>query len=163
MRPDLDTYYLNIAHAVSLRGTCTRRRVGCVLVNKRGRTLAEGYNGVAAGEKHCIDHPCPGAEAPSGQGLDLCQAIHAEQNAVAICSDIYAVGTCYCTASPCVSCTKLLLGTSCQKIVFIERYPHHEAEELWARTGRLWLHKPLQVTHHIGEDNRLQIRSMVGQ
>lgn len=81
---------------------------------------------------------CSGAEAPSGQSLDSCQAIHAEQNALLQCRDIYAIDTAYVTASPCITCTKLLLNTSCRRIVFKELYSHSQSETLWTGTGRVW-------------------------
>jgi len=82
-RPTQDEYFLKMAELVSTRATCARRKVGCVLVNSRKHILATGYNGVASGMPHCIDEPCPGANYPSGEGLDKCEAIHAEQNAFA--------------------------------------------------------------------------------
>lgn len=81
---------------------------------------------------------CSGAEAPSGQSLDSCQAIHAEQNALLQCRDVYAIDTAYVTASPCVTCCKLLLNTSCKRIVFKEEYPHGQSEALWTGAGRVW-------------------------
>jgi len=83
---------------------------------------------------------CSGAEAPSGQSLDACQAIHAEQNALLQCRDVYAIDTAYVTASPCVTCCKLLLNTSCRRIVFKEAYPHNQSEGLWTGAGRVWEH-----------------------
>jgi deoxycytidylate deaminase len=44
------------------------------------------------------------------------------------------------TASPCVTCCKLLLNTSCERIVFAEVYPHSEAQRLWETAGRVWTH-----------------------
>ena len=85
-----------------------------------------------------LAHACAGAEAPSGQQLDACQAIHAEQNAMLQCRDVYAIHTAYVTASPCITCCKLLLNTSCQRIVFLEAYPHPAAEALWLSAGRRW-------------------------
>ena len=161
-RPDKDTYFLRMAQLVASRSTCLRRSVGCVLVNERGHVLATGYNGVAAGMPHCNElittelkatytyltigfktekcephypHACPGAQSPSGTNLDGCQAIHAEQNALLQCRDTFEIYTCYCTASPCLTCTKLLMNTSCKRIVFIEEYPHEEARILWQRKG----------------------------
>lgn len=83
-------------------------------------------------------HACPGAHSASGTNLDACQAIHAEQNALLQCRDVYAIHTCYVTASPCITCVKLLLNTSCEKIVFVEEYPHKAAQELWVQAGREW-------------------------
>lgn len=85
------------------------------------------------------DHACPGAQSPSGTNLDGCQAIHAEQNALLQCRDVYAIDTCYVTASPCMTCTKLLLNTSCETIMFVQEYPHPEAKQLWESAGRNWL------------------------
>lgn len=139
MRPDLDTYFMSMAVLVASRATCPRRKVGSVLINTRGHVLATGYNGVAAGQTHCIDKPCTGANLPSGQGLDKCQALHGEQNALLQCRDVYQIDTAYVTASPCITCTKLFLNTSCRRIVFLDEYPHSDAKDLWVASGRDWV------------------------
>jgi dCMP deaminase len=148
MRPSRDEWALKLALLTAQRTTCRRRAVGCVLLNARGHVLATGYNGVAAGLPHCnhydpffetgFPHACSGANSPSGTNLDGCQAIHAEQNALLQCRDMYAIHTCYVTASPCMTCVKLLLNTSCERIVFVEEYPHSAARELWTGAGRAW-------------------------
>lgn len=139
MRPSKDEYFMSMAFLASTRGTCARRRVGCVLINARGHVLSTGYNGPAAGLPHCIDHPCDGACAPSGTKLDACEALHAEQNALLQCRDPYQIHTAYVTASPCVTCTKLFMNTSCERIVFLEEYPHPAAQTLWETMGgRTW-------------------------
>ena len=167
MRPSRDSVYLKIAELIATRGTCARRQVGCVLVDKRGRILATGYNGVASGRPHCsdvvmVDNPalvdgtgarrpaehwepvqvphrpnaCPGAGAASGQALDQCEAIHAEQNAILLLGNPYVVDTAYVTATPCTECMKLLLGTSCRRIVAGKYYPHGQALKWWSDAGR---------------------------
>jgi len=141
MRPTRDEVYLRMAELVSERATCLRRRVGCVLVDQQGIILATGYNGVAAGRPHCNEgHPCDGANLPSGQGLDQCQALHAEQNALIQLREPQRVHSAYVTTSPCITCTKMLLGTSCQRIVFNQEYPHSEAQTWWKAAGRKWIH-----------------------
>lgn len=147
MRPTIHTWAMNIVKENAKRSTCLRRQVGCVLLNKRNHILATGYNGVAAGLPHCNDveyttgrHPfaCSGAESPSGTNLDGCEAIHAEQNALLQCRDVYEIQSCYVTCSPCMTCTKLLLNTSCENIYFMQDYTHTEAMELWTKAGRGW-------------------------
>lgn len=184
-----DQWAMELAKITSLRSTCSRRRVGCVLLNGRGHVIATGYNGVAAGLPHCNEvkqipvyhtdprvldlgevwqfgevrttkfnkefldgegneqcvgfeyshpHACTGADSPSGTNLDACQAIHAEQNALLQCRDVYEIETAYVTASPCVTCTKLLLNTACKRIVYMHEYPHAAACEIWQKTGRIW-------------------------
>ena len=129
-----------MAGLLALRATCHRRGVGCVLVDEDGYVLATGYNGVASGMPHCSEgFKCEAASAPSGTNLDGCEAIHAEQNAIMRVADIRRVHTCYVTVSPCMTCTKLLLGTGCKRIKFQDEYPHAAAaRELWTRAGRAW-------------------------
>jgi dCMP deaminase len=128
-----DWYFLKMANLASERATCKRRKVGCILVNSKKHVIATGYNGVAAGQEHCIDNPCEGAQLKSGEGLDKCEAIHAEQNALLQCRDVYDIQTVYCTLSPCIHCLKLLLNTSAQRIVFMEKYVDAD------RLGDFWL------------------------
>lgn len=144
-RIDCDDYFSLIAAVVGRRSTCSRRRVGCVLVDIHGHIIATGYNGVPKNFPHCIDHPCPGANCPSGTGLELCEAIHAEANALLQCSDVFKIVSAYVTASPCVHCVKLLLNTSCQEIVFAEEYPHTDSRDLWIRGGRIWRQHSLDI------------------
>lgn len=142
MRPSKEEYFIQMAALVAERSTCARRSVGCVLVDTRGHVLSTGYNGRPAGWAHCNEgHPCVGADAPSGTGLGNCEAIHAEQNALLQCPDVHKIADCYVTTSPCIHCVKLLLNTSCRRILFAEDYAHAEiARELWYRNpGRDWI------------------------
>lgn len=82
-------------------------------------------------------HACSSADAPSGEGLDKCEAIHAEQNALLQCRDAWAIHTCYVTTFPCMTCLKLLLNTSCSRIVYVENYAHPDAQRLWRESGRV--------------------------
>lgn len=128
---------MEIAEVTAKRATCARRRVGAVIVDHRGYILSAGYNGLPAGFPHCIEKPCEGAHYPSGQGLDLCQSLHAEQNAIARLREPFEAETLYCTTAPCISCTKLALATSIKRIVFKSDYPS-SGRELWLATGREW-------------------------
>lgn len=167
MRITKDDWAMQLALTTAQRSTCCRRKVGAVLLNHAGHVLATGYNGVAAGLPHCNElgvkqtgrqffgqqqaiakldpadpksypHACSGAFSPSGTNLDGCEAIHAEQNALLQCKDVREIHTCFCTASPCITCTKLLLNTGCLRIAFLEEYPHPAAGDLWRRAGRVW-------------------------
>ena len=141
LRPTKDQYFLMLAVATAARATCAGKRVGCLLVDEDDRIIATGYNGVPSGLVHCSESPCPGVE--QGTGLySKCQAIHAEQNAVARCLRPHAVVTAYCTLSPCTECAKLLLATSCRRVIFCEEHPAStpEARDLWKQAGGVWLH-----------------------
>lgn len=129
LRLDNSSYFMSMAWLASLRGTCPRRQVGAILVNKRKHIIATGYNGPAAGVPHCLDtggehdRRCRGADAPSGTGLDLCEAIHAEMNALLQCKDVHDIEAIYTTAAPCPHCLKLLMNTSCKTVYFHQEYP----------------------------------------
>lgn len=126
--------FMSIAQTLSERSTCVRRGVGCVLVDRHGRVLATGYNGVPSGAVHCIEDPCSGANSVSGTNLDGCLAIHAEQNALLQCSNVLDIHVCYTTLSPCITCIKLLLNTSCQQIVYSEAYADFQTVfGIWTR------------------------------
>jgi len=128
---------MELAEVTAKRATCPRRQVGAVILDKRGYILSTGYNGLPSGFRHCIDEPCEGANKPSGTGLDLCQALHAEQNAVARLKEPFEADCMYVTTAPCVSCTKLVLATGIKRIVFKSDYPS-SGKELWERAGREW-------------------------
>ena len=143
MRISKHQWAMRLAQVTSLRSTCARRSVGCILTNERGHVLSTGYNGVAIGMPHCNDpsgfYLCSGTCSESGKNLDACRALHAEQNALLQCPDVFKIHSAYVTASPCITCTKLLLNTSCKNVYYYNEYPHQEARELWESSGRLWI------------------------
>lgn len=118
-----DDYFMGVAHMVARRSTCVRRRVGCLVLNNSYHIVATGYNGVPRGLPHCIDHPCEGASYPSGSGLDKCQAVHAEANALLQTPSILHVAVIYCTSKPCIHCLKLIMNTTCTEVVYDQDYP----------------------------------------
>lgn len=137
-----DKVWLEVAKAQTQLSTCVRRQVGCVFLSQQGHVLATGYNGVAPDVPHCTDCPCEGAGYPSGEGLDKCEAIHAEQNALVQCTRPQDVHTVYCTDAPCMHCVKMLATTGAQRIVFMRDYPHPKAKQYWESLGRTWERAP---------------------
>lgn len=135
-RPTIDEYFIIQAMHASSRGSCIRRKVGCVLVNERNHVLATGYNGLPSGLTNCTENPCAGAYAPSGTNLAACGATHSEKNALLQCPNIFQISTAYVTASPCIHCISDLLKTNCQRIVYLQKYPHNESFDLWQNDGR---------------------------
>ena len=136
MRPTIEAWGLDLAEVVAMRGTCGRRQVGCVLLNAQGHVLATGYNGPARGTPNCGDDvhgtSCHGVGYASGQGLEVCQAVHAEQNALMQCADIGRIATICVTDSPCLHCVKMLMNTGAAKIVFRRPYAdHHDVAKRW--------------------------------
>ena len=92
MRPSKDTYYLDIALAVSKRSTCLRRHYGCVIV-KDEIIIATGYNGNPRKEENCCDcGVCKRADAERYSDYENCNAVHAEQNALIAASRDRLIG-----------------------------------------------------------------------
>jgi dCMP deaminase len=115
-RLDVDNYFLQMSSLVAERATCRRRKVGCVLVDSKNHIVATGYNGVPTHFPHCLDNPCEGANEPSGESLDKCLAVHAEQNALLqLRSNDYL--TAYLTVTPCTTCAKMIANSSIRRIV----------------------------------------------
>lgn len=82
IRPSKDTYYLDIALAVSKRGACLKRHYGCVIV-KDDIIVATGYNGSPRGQENCCDRgTCKRANAERYTSYEQCDSVHAEQNAL---------------------------------------------------------------------------------
>ena len=150
-RPPADFYFLRMAKLVSERGTCARRKVGCIFVNKKNHVIATGYNGNPSGFIHCINKPCQGANSPRGEDLDKCEAIHAEQNALLQCKNVYEIDRVYTTLEPCIHCVKLLLNTSANQIIFGEKYVHEKARELWEKSQRNYTY--INLKYLIGKIN----------
>ncbi len=77
-------YYLDIAEAVTLRGTCLRKKFGAIIV-KDDVIISTGYNGAPRGRQNCCDiGTCLRDEMniPRGERYELCRSVHAEANAI---------------------------------------------------------------------------------
>ncbi|MDD2225356.1 MAG: dCMP deaminase family protein [Candidatus Shapirobacteria bacterium] len=120
-RPSWDEYFIKIAALVSERSTCLRHHVGAIIVKDR-RILTTGYNGAPAGTKDCLELGCLRNQLgiPSGERVEICRAIHGEQNAIIQAAkygqDIQGA-TMYCTHSPCIICTKMLINAGIKRLV----------------------------------------------
>ena len=83
-RPTKDEYFLGIAEAVAKRSTCIRRQYGAVIV-KNDVIVSTGYNGSPRNAVNCCDiGNCWREEnnVPHGERYEMCQAVHAEMNAI---------------------------------------------------------------------------------
>lgn len=128
-RPDLDTYYLNIAKVVSERSTCLKKHYGAVLV-KNGEIISTGYNNPPRGEPHCSQCTKTCTEATEVAYLS-CPSVHAEQNAIIsaartemLGADLYLAGYSVktgdpveCEAWPCEICLRLIKNTGISRII----------------------------------------------
>ena len=134
MRPEWDDYFIEIAKVVSSRSTCLRRKYGAVIVKDKV-IISSGYNGSPRGIANCIDlGRCTRKElnVPSGERYELCEAVHAEQNAIINAppdrmkdATIYIAGfeedKSFAAGSPCKLCDRMIRNAQIQNIVYLER------------------------------------------
>ncbi|MDP3297165.1 MAG: deaminase [Thermodesulfovibrionia bacterium] len=132
MRLDWDNYFIEIAKVVSLRSTCLRRRYGALIVKDRV-IVSTGYNGSPRGVENCIDiQKCKRKELniPSGERYELCEAVHAEQNAIINGSPermkdaaIYIAGFeengNFADGAPCKLCNRMIRNAQIKEVVYL--------------------------------------------
>ena len=131
---------MDIAEDSKIRSTCLSRQVGAVIIKDK-QIIATGYNGAPAGAIHCTDIGyCERKKRgiPSGQGLELCRAGHAEANAIDQCAKrgTSCLGaTLYVTTQPCVFCCIHIIQAGIKKVVFKGEYPTGLGLELLKESG----------------------------
>ena len=134
-RPSWHQYFLTITRNVAERSTCTRAKVGAVIVRDKN-ILATGYNGAPAGMPHCIDAGCLvyTSRTPTGEVEENCfRTIHAEINAIAQAAKNGASirdADIYITHTPCIHCVKVLINTGIKRIFYEREYKRATIEEL---------------------------------
>lgn len=138
-RPSWEEYFMDIARLVARRSTCLRRQVGAVLVKDKN-ILATGYNGTPSGLRHCSEVGCLRQlqNVPSGQRHELCRGLHAEQNAIIQAAKHGTNISCailYCTNTPCVICSKMIINAGIRRVVYLEGYPDRLSLEMLAESG----------------------------
>ena len=115
-----DTYFLEIARIVSTRSTCTRKKVGAVIIDPKTKAiLSTGYNGSLPGAEHCIDTSCHVVDN------HCIRTIHAETNAINHAAKSGSnLSNCaiYCTTQPCWNCFKNIIQAGITEIYFNELY-----------------------------------------
>ena len=130
IRPEWDEYFIEIAKVVSKRSTCIRRKYGAVIV-KNNKIISTGYNGSPKGAINCIDSGVCAREVkniPKGERYELCESVHAEQNAIIQASladmqdsTIYIFGFEpsgeIATSTPCLLCQRMIKNAGITKVV----------------------------------------------
>lgn len=125
---------LRIMEDVRYVGGCPRRRVGAVITDFQGMTLAVAANG-PIWPLVCSDHtPCPGRWDEKGTS-SRCYATHAEVIAVMRCHAIHRAHTLYVPCTPCSSCAKMLLVTPIRQIVTYEDYADTHGRDILRAYG----------------------------
>ena len=114
----LDQTYLQMANMWGQLSRANRRKVGCLIV-RDGRIISGGYNGTP----HGFDNNC---EFETRFGLETKpEVLHAESNALtklAKSTQSSDGATIYVTLSPCFECSKLMIQSGIQRVIYSEQY-----------------------------------------
>ena len=127
-----------MANLVATWSSCYQpnRQVGAVIVKDK-RVLTTGYNGAPSGVESCkTKGVCLRREKniPSGTYLELCYAVHAEENAIAQAAKLGISvdgATLYCTHQPCIICSKMIINSGIKRVVYQNGYPNEFSLELF--------------------------------
>jgi len=118
-----DKLNIGICTLISLRSTCARAKVGCVIVRTH-RVIATGYNGKLG------DSPC---SMVCDKNSKCKHAIHAEKNAINFAArhGIALEGSeLFCTYCPCYECAKDIIQAGIVRVVFEKGYATDNGEGL---------------------------------
>jgi dCMP deaminase len=135
-RPSWQQYWMMMAKFISSRSTCSSRPVGAVLV-RENKIVTTGYNGAPSGYPHCTDQGdnyCYRRESKVREEnkQNVCPSVHAEVNCITMAAKrgISTEGSeLYITLSPCLNCSKILVGSGV-KTIFYELLYESENQEL---------------------------------
>lgn len=146
---NFDSKYMKMAQIWASNSYAKRNKVGALIV-KDGMIISDGFNGTPSGfENECEEivscgNPCTNL---FGQDCEHCKehklktkpyVLHAEANAIlkVARSTNSAVGaTLYCTMSPCLECSKLIIQSGINRLVYSEQYRDKAGLELLKRAG----------------------------
>ena len=116
-----EQYFMAQARLAALRSTCTRLKVGAIIV-RENRIIASGYNGSVSDGAHCIDEGCYIVDG------HCVRTVHAEANALLQCAK-FGVATnetnLYVTHFPCLQCCKQIIQAGINNIYYEQDYRNH--------------------------------------
>ena len=133
-----DKRFIELSEVVANWSSCYQenRQVGAVIVKDK-RILTTGYNGAPSGIESCKSRKiCLRRQQgiPSGTKLEICYAVHAEQNAIAQAAKLGVSvdgATLYCTHQPCVICCKMIINAGIKRVVYKYGYPDEFSLQLF--------------------------------
>ncbi len=124
----LDLRYLRMAKIWAENSYCNRRQVGALVV-KNKMIISDGYNGTPSGfENNCEDET----------GVTLPFVLHAEANAITKLASSHNSSkgaTLYVTTAPCIECSKLIIQSGIERVVFADKYRIEDGLILLQKSG----------------------------
>ena len=132
-----DLAYLRMAIEWSKLSHSKRKSVGALIV-KDGMIISDGYNGTPTGFENECEYP-PDEVTSWGPVLKTkWYVLHAEANAILKCAkhgQSCNGATLYLTMSPCRECSKLILQSGIEKVIYSDEYRDSEGIEFLKKSG----------------------------
>lgn len=137
-----DERFMQMAETIAGWSSCFKehRHVGAICVKDK-RILTTGYNGAPQGIMSCAERgECLriARNIASGTMQEVCYAVHAEQNAIIQAAKLGVSldgSVMYVTHQPCILCTRMIINSGIQKVIYKEGYPDDFALELFKQSG----------------------------
>lgn len=156
MQTKWDHAFMRVVKEMETLSTCGRIHVGCV-ITKDNRIISTGYNGVPAGQLHCVDYFYQKyvdeyekyfpkwtdyiqtiAFSESHHEFAIKNELHAEQNAIAIAAK-HGIKlkntTMYVSYNPCFQCAKLIIASGIKTIIYEKKYLREDTTEFLTNNG----------------------------
>ena len=109
-----------MAHLWGQLSKARRKKVGC-LITKDGAIISDGYNGTPKG----FNNNCEWALMDPDELVTKPEVLHAESNALtklAKSTQSSLGATMYITISPCIECSKLIIQSGIERVVYSDFY-----------------------------------------
>lgn len=132
-------YYMELADLAATQSVCLRASVGAVIVVD-SQVVSIGYNGPPGNISNCTQETClrNKYKVPSGERIELCRGLHAEQDAIAKAAK-HGVsvknGSLYCSFRPCVTCIKMIIAAGITKVYYRRLYNDELGLSIAAQAG----------------------------
>lgn len=122
-----DQYFMGVAKLSAMRSKDPETQVGACIVNQDKRIVGIGYNGFPHG---CEDECFPWSKKGALVDTKYPYVVHAEANAILNATQSLKGSTIYVTLFPCNECTKLIIQSGIQTIVYeSNKHKDHETHQ----------------------------------
>lgn len=162
--PTISETLMAIAYTNGRRSKCSKRKVGAIIVDTYNNILSSGFNDVPIDFDDCIgkygrcyrdyfrsnliaeyatmvngDTELAKKIVDKTKVLELCRALHAEENSIlnlrSSSRTDFTDCTLYATTYPCNLCANKIVQTGIKNVVYFEPYPVAQAKEIFREGG----------------------------
>ncbi len=129
--------FLDFCEIVASQSQCLSRHVGACLV-KNNLVISSGYNKTPDNTSSCIE--CRRHRKHSGEALDICKAIHAEEMCLLNFLKTHNLSelegaTLYVSVTPCYHCAKLIIQCGIKDVYVYDDYNSSYTNAIFDEAG----------------------------